>query len=74
MSVLAVPDDLGRVGGLALARAAQLADDPLPRAGIDVNLLARQRCTPTVRAAVPVGLERPETAAQQHDLELLYVS
>jgi hypothetical protein len=68
-----MPDDLARDGSLAPARAAQLAHDPLLCAGVQVDLLAGQRRTPAIHAAMAVRLERPETAAQQHDLELLYV-
>jgi len=71
VAVLAMPDDLARHRRLTLARAAQLADDPMWAPGIEVHLLACQRCAPAVDAAVPVGLERAQPAAQQQVLELL---
>jgi hypothetical protein len=73
VAVLAMPDDLTRNGRFTLARAAQLADDPMLAPGVDVHLLACQRCTPAVDAAVPVGLERADPATQQQMLELLYM-
>src|ERR1700690_3058646 len=73
VALLAMPDDLARDGGLAPTRAAQLTHDALLRASVDVDLLAGHRRASAIHAAMAVRLERPEAAAQQHDLELLYV-
>lgn len=73
MTVLAVPDGLARNGSIPLARATQLTDDPLSRPRVEVDLLAGQRRASAVHAAMAIGLQRPEPAAQQHDLELLDV-
>ena len=71
MAVLAVPDDLARQRGLAAARTAQLADDPVLAPVVHVDALAGQRRAPAVGAAVAVGLQRADAATQQHALELL---
>lgn len=73
MAVLAVPDELARHRRFALARAAQLADDPVLASGVEMYLLAGQRRATAVGTAVPVGLQSPESAAQEHELELLDV-
>jgi hypothetical protein len=73
VAVLAVPDDLARDGRFASARTTQLADDPPLTTGIEVHVLAREWSASAVGAAMPVRLERPETAAQQHQLEQLYM-
>jgi hypothetical protein len=73
VAVLTVPDQLARHGGVLAVLAAQLADDPLPAPGVDVDTLAGERRATTVRAAVPARLERPEAATQQQALELLDV-
>ena len=73
VAVLAVPDELARHRGLAAARATQLADDPLLAPGVEVDLLAGQRRAPAVGAAVSVGLQGTEAAAQQDALELLHM-
>jgi hypothetical protein len=73
VTVLAVPNDLARDGSIPLARATQLTDDPLLRACVEVDLLAGQRRASAVHAAMAIGLQRSEPAAQQHDLELLDV-
>ena len=71
MAVLAVPNDLARHRRIAAARTAQLANDPLLTPGEHVDLLAGQRRTPAVHAAIAVGLQSAQAAAQQHALELL---
>ena len=71
--MLEVPDDLAGERGLAPPRTAQLADDAVPTIRIEVNLLACQWCTPAVRAGAAGSLEGPDTAAQQHELQLLHV-
>lgn len=70
---LEVPDELAGERRLAPRGATQLADDPLLRARVDVDLLAGQRRAPTVRTAVAGGLQGTEPAAQEPSLELLHV-
>jgi hypothetical protein len=62
--------DLGRHGGLATQRAAELADDA-PGAAIQMDVLAREGRATTVGTAMPIGLERPHAATEQDVLELL---
>jgi hypothetical protein len=62
--------DLGRHRSLATQRAAKLADDA-PGAAVQMDVLAREGGAPTVGTAMPVGLERPDTATEQDVLELL---
>jgi hypothetical protein len=69
--VLAVANELGRVGRIAAARTAESTDDPLVVAAVEVHVLARERRAPTVGAAVAVGLESPYPPAQQYPFELL---
>ena len=71
MAVLEVAHDLARHRRLAAQRAAQLADDALRARLVQVDLLAGQRRAPAVGAAVAVGLQGADAAAQQHALELL---
>jgi hypothetical protein len=73
VAALEVPDDLAGQWRLMPCRAAQLADDPLLIAGVEVDLLAGERRAPTIRTAVAGGLEGTETAAQEPALELLHV-
>jgi hypothetical protein len=73
MTVLAVTHELARDRCVATQRPAQLADDPLFASVIQMDVLARQRCAPAVGAAVAIGLQRTDPAAQQEALELLYM-
>ena len=73
MAVLAVADDLAGDRALATQQAAQLADDPVRAPVVEMDVLAGQRRAPAVGAALAVGLERAEAAAQQVALELLDV-
>jgi hypothetical protein len=73
MPVLAVTHDLAGDGRLAPQRATELADEPATATVVDVDVLAGQRCAATVGAAIAVGLERADAAAQEKALELLYV-
>jgi len=57
VTALEVPDDLTRQRRLAACRTAQLADDPLLTTGVNVDLLARQRCTSAVSTAIPSCLQ-----------------
>ncbi len=71
MAVLAMADQLTGYRGLPAMRTAQLADEVVRAPVVDVHLLACQRCAPAVGAALAVGLQRAQTAAQEHSLELL---
>src|ERR1700760_3120210 len=73
MPVLAVAHGLAGDGRLAPQRAAQLADDPTAATVVEVDVLAGQRRAPAVGAAIAVGLERADAAAQEEALELLYM-
>jgi hypothetical protein len=68
-----VPDELARDRDLTLTRTTQLADDPLSRPGVQMNVLAGERRASAIHAAVAIGLQRPKPAAQQNHLELLDV-
>src|SRR5271166_1658202 len=71
VAVLGMAHELARHGRLAPQRPAELADDALPAAVVEVELLADQRRAPAVHAAVAVGLERSDAPLQQHALEWL---
>ena len=72
MAVLEVAHELGRDRMLTAQWAAQLADDAL-NAGVQVDVLAHERRASAVRAAIAIGLQRADAAAQLHALELLDV-
>lgn len=74
VTALEVPDDLAGKRRLAAGRATQLADDPLLKACVDVDLLAGQRGAPAVRAAISSRLQCAEAATQQNALEQLHMS
>jgi hypothetical protein len=66
-----VANDLGRCRGLAAQRPAELTDDAISaggRASIQMNVLARQRSTPTISAAMAISLEGTNAATQQDPL------
>jgi len=74
VTVLGVAHDLGRHRSLAAQGPAELADDatgPGGRASIQVDVLADEGRAPAVGAAMPIGLERTDTAPQENPLELL---
>jgi hypothetical protein len=74
VTVLAVADELAGDGRIAMPHPAELAHEHVPRAGgmpVQVDVLARQRCAPTVGTAIPVGLQGAEATAQQATLEPL---
>lgn len=73
MAVLGVAHELRGDRVLTAQRAAQLADDALS-VGVQVDVLAHQGRAAAVRAAIPIGLQRPDAAAQQEALELLDVA
>jgi hypothetical protein len=70
---LEVPDDLAGKRRLAPSRATQLADDPLLRVLVEVDLLAGERRAPAVHAAGSGSLQGAEAAPQEPSLELLHV-
>src|SRR5664280_2220245 len=71
VAVLGVPDDLARQGCVPARGAAELAHQALAPAGVEVHVLARQRGAAAVGTTAAVGLQRADTAAQEHPLELL---
>jgi hypothetical protein len=75
--MLRVAHDLRGHRRLAAQRAAELTDDALGlggRASIEMHMLAREGSASAVRAAMPVGLQRADTATQQNALEFLDMS
>jgi hypothetical protein len=69
-----VTNDLGRCRSLAAQQPAELTDNAIGaggRASIQMNVLTGQRSTPTISAAMPIGLESADAATQQDALELL---
>jgi len=73
VAVLAVANDLAGDRCLMTQRAAQLAHDPPAALVVQVDMLACQRRAPAVRAAIAVGLQCTDPAAQQAALQLLDV-
>lgn len=71
--MLGVAHELGRDRVLAAQRVAQLADDA-SSARIQVDMLAHERSAPAVAAAVAIGLQRADAAAQQDKLELFDIA
>jgi hypothetical protein len=64
-------DDLACCRGLTAQRPAELTDDAIGaggRASIQMNVLARQRSTPTISAAMAISLEGTNAATQQDPL------
>ena len=76
-------DDLAGERALAVGRAAELADEPLParlgergqggegRGRVEMHLLAGQRRAPAVGATLAVGRQRSEASAEEEHLQLL---
>ncbi len=73
MATLAVAHQLGGGGGLAPQGAAQLADDAAD-VRVQMDVLAHERCTPAVGAAVATRLEHVDGTTQQTSLESLAVA
>jgi hypothetical protein len=70
--VLGVADELGGSGVLAAQGPAELADDAAV-ALEEVHALADERCATAVAAAMAIGRESADAAAQERALELLDV-
>src|ERR1039457_1692521 len=73
VAVLGVAHDLARHRRLRAKRPAELAPETSATPVIQMDVLADQRRSPAVHAAVAVLLERAEAVAQQQALELLGV-
>ncbi len=73
MAELAVADDLAlKRRPTAAQLAAQLADDATGLL-VHVYTLTHERRSVAVHAAIAIGSQRADTAAQEEALELLYV-
>lgn len=64
VTVLAVAHELARDRGIATQRPAQLTDDPLFASVIQMDMLACERRAAAVGAAMAIGLQRTDPAAQ----------
>src|SRR5437660_7683090 len=69
VTMLAVANELSRHRRLATQLPAELAHDASFAPLIEVDLLARQGRAPTVSAAIAIGLQRADAAAQERALE-----
>src|SRR2546429_363782 len=72
VTMLAVANELRRHRCLAAQPSAELAHDASLAALVEMDLLARQRRAPTVRAAIAIGLQRADAAAQERALEAIH--